>query len=95
MKHMAIYCRVSSKQQDTASQKPDLERWAVGQDQPGKWYSDTFTPVSCIEPLKWKQNLADKGDGGLSVVNETVAEWPNAPVCNAGVRRFDSSPSLE
>ena len=35
------------------------------------------------------EDLTDECD------SETVAEWPNAPVCNAGVRRFDSSPSLE
>ena len=30
-KHVAIYVRVSSRNQDTASQKPDLERWAAEQ----------------------------------------------------------------
>jgi DNA invertase Pin-like site-specific DNA recombinase len=29
-KHSAIYVRVSSKQQDHASQMPDLERWVAG-----------------------------------------------------------------
>jgi hypothetical protein len=29
MKHIAIYCRVSSKRQDTRSQKADLKRWAA------------------------------------------------------------------
>jgi DNA invertase Pin-like site-specific DNA recombinase len=40
MKHIAIYVRVSSKQQSTRSQLPDLKRWAAAQDQPIKWYTD-------------------------------------------------------
>ena len=37
---VAIYVRVSSRKQDTASQLPDLERWAKAHatdDQPVKW----------------------------------------------------------
>jgi DNA invertase Pin-like site-specific DNA recombinase len=46
MKHLAIYCRVSSRAQDTASQEPDLKRYAEGQDQECFWYRDTFTGKS-------------------------------------------------
>lgn len=44
-KHIAIYLRVSSKQQDTRSQEPDLERWAAAHadGQPIKFYRDKFT----------------------------------------------------
>lgn len=44
-KHVAIYLRVSSQQQDTKSQQPDLQRWAEahGDGQEIKWYRDKFT----------------------------------------------------
>ncbi|MBL7644651.1 MAG: recombinase family protein [Candidatus Hydrogenedentes bacterium] len=53
-KHIAIYLRVSSRQQDTKSQKPDLERWAEAQDEPIKWYEDTATGKNMNRP-GWKQ----------------------------------------
>ncbi len=49
-KHVAIYCRVSTKQQDMRSQEPDLERWATAQGQPVKWYRDTFTGKTMNRP---------------------------------------------
>lgn len=49
-KHIAIYLRVSTKQQDMRSQEPDLERWAATQDQPVKWYRDTFTGKTMNRP---------------------------------------------
>lgn len=42
-KHIAIYVRVSSKQQSTRSQLPDLERWAAAQDEPIQWFTDKLT----------------------------------------------------
>ena len=43
----AVYLRVSTSQQTTRSQKPDLERWVAAQDPDllGKvvWYSDKAT----------------------------------------------------
>lgn len=42
-KHIAIYERVSSKTQDTRSQRPDLEQWAKLQAEPVRWYSDKCT----------------------------------------------------
>jgi len=50
MKHIAIYVRVFSKRQDTASQKPDLERWAAAQRQEITWYSDKFTGKTMDRP---------------------------------------------
>jgi DNA invertase Pin-like site-specific DNA recombinase len=46
MKHLAIYCRVSSRAQDTASQERDLKRYAEGPEQECVWYRDTFTGKS-------------------------------------------------
>ena len=42
-KHIAIYVRVSTTGQDHASQMPDLEKWAAGQEDPVVWYKDKFT----------------------------------------------------
>ncbi len=42
-KHDALYLRVSGRGQDTASQEPDLKRWADSQDGPFVWYRDKFT----------------------------------------------------
>ncbi len=50
MKHIAIYLRVSSRNQDTRSQKPDLKRWAEAQDEPVRWYRDTFTGTTMNRP---------------------------------------------
>ena len=45
-KHIAIYARVSSRQQDTGSQEPDPKRWVKAQTVPVKWYRDKFTGKS-------------------------------------------------
>jgi DNA invertase Pin-like site-specific DNA recombinase len=49
-KHAAVYLRVSSKGQDTASQEPDLKRWAQAQDQPVVFYRDKFTGKTMDRP---------------------------------------------
>ncbi len=49
-KHTAIYIRVSSKQQDHASQMPDLERWAAAYDGQAVWYRDKFTGKTMDRP---------------------------------------------
>ncbi len=67
MKHVAIYCRVSSKQQGTRSQKPDLERWATGQESPVKWYSDKFTGRTMDRP-GWNRLQAAVDAGEVSAV---------------------------
>lgn len=53
-KHIAIYLRVSSKQQNTASQEPDLKRWAATQTEPVKWYTDKFTGKTMDRPA-WNE----------------------------------------
>ena len=50
MKHTAIYLRVSSKQQDHASQLPDLERWIAAHDGAVVWYRDKFTGKTMDRP---------------------------------------------
>ncbi len=49
-KFTAIYLRVSSKQQDHASQMPDLERWAAAHDGEVVWYKDKFTGKTMDRP---------------------------------------------
>ena len=57
-KQTAIYMRVSTSQQTTASQKPDLERWLAAQDPDKtgevKWYTDTATGKNMDRP-GWKE----------------------------------------
>ena len=50
IKHNAVYTRVSTKRQDTASQQPELERWARAQDGEIRWYTDTFTGTTMDRP---------------------------------------------
>lgn len=62
----AIYARVSTSQQTTRSQRPDLERWLAAQDPEhlGKviWYHDTATGKNMDRP-GWKklQSAIDAG----------------------------------
>lgn len=66
---IAVYVRVSSKQQDTKSQRPDLERWlsAYADGQPVKWYADKFTGRT-MERKGWQQLEADIAAGKVSKV---------------------------
>jgi len=66
-KHVAIYVRVSSKQQDVASQLPDLERWAAAQGLPVSWYRDVFTGKTMDRPGWRKLEKAIQG-GKVSAV---------------------------
>ena len=52
MKHIAIYVRVSSRTQDTASQDVDLARWvaAMAADRECRWYRDTATGKNMDRP---------------------------------------------
>jgi DNA invertase Pin-like site-specific DNA recombinase len=48
---IAIYMRVSKgRGQDTASQKPDLDRWAAAQSEPCKFYTDASTGKTMDRP---------------------------------------------
>ena len=66
-KHIAVYIRVSSKNQDTRSQEPDLKRWAQSQDKPVKWYGDKFTGKTMDRP-GWSKLEADIRAGKVSTV---------------------------
>jgi DNA invertase Pin-like site-specific DNA recombinase len=48
--HIAVYLRVSNRAQDTASQEPDLKRWAEGRDAEVRWYRDQFTGKTMDRP---------------------------------------------
>lgn len=69
MKHVAVYIRVSSKQQDTASQEPDLKRWAelnaAGEEV--VTYRDKFTGKSMDRP-GWNKLMDAMRAGKLSRV---------------------------
>lgn len=57
-KHIAVYCRVSSDKQNTASQKPELERWVAANDDgttPVVWYEDTSNEHVQMDREWWKK----------------------------------------
>ena len=66
-KHIAVYLRVSSKNQDTRSQEPDLRRWANAQDKPVKWYCDKFTGKTMDRP-GWGRLEADIRAGKVATI---------------------------
>jgi DNA invertase Pin-like site-specific DNA recombinase len=67
---IAIYVRVSSKQQDHRSQLPDLERWAAAQSEPVIYFEDKFTGRTMDRP-GWKALQAQIESGKVS----TVVVW--------------------
>jgi len=69
-KHTAIYLRVSSKQQDHASQLPDLERWAAAHDGHVVWHKDKFTGKTMDRP-GMERLLADLRAGKV----ERIVVW--------------------
>lgn len=68
---IAVYVRVSTTGQDTASQEPDLEAWlkANAGGRPVRWYRDTFTGKTLRRPamLELEQDLRS-GRVGVVVV---------------------------
>src|SRR4051794_15638650 len=68
---IGIYLRVSKgRGQDTASQEPDLKRWAAGQAEPVAWYRDKWTGKTMDRPGMTKL-LADVSAGQV----RTVVVW--------------------
>lgn len=61
MRHVAVYVRVSSRSQDTASQEADLKRWAAGQSDSVVWYRDKFTGKTMERPGWGKLMAAARG----------------------------------
>lgn len=70
MKHVAYYVRVSSTQQDTASQLPDLERHAAAGTSPAKWYTDKASGKTMDRP-QWNKLAAAIAEGEV----EAVVVW--------------------
>jgi DNA invertase Pin-like site-specific DNA recombinase len=66
---IAIYLRVSTRQQDTRSQEPDLKRWveAYADGVPVKWYQDKFTGKTMDRP-GWRRLEADMIAGNVSKI---------------------------
>jgi DNA invertase Pin-like site-specific DNA recombinase len=67
MKHVAFYCRVSSRSQDFASQEPDLKRYAKEQEGDVVWYSDTFSGKS-MDRKGWNRLMEAVRQGKVSKV---------------------------
>lgn len=67
-KKIAVYVRVSSKQQDQRSQEPDLKRWADSQDREVVWYRDKFTGKSMDRPGMQKLMTDMRGGNVTSIV---------------------------
>lgn len=64
----AVYIRVSkSKGQDTASQKPDLERWAKGQDGPVEYYTDKQSGKTMDRPA-FNRMMRDVAEGKVKSI---------------------------
>jgi DNA invertase Pin-like site-specific DNA recombinase len=70
VRSVAVYARVSSRQQDTRSQEPDLRRWADAQPAPVAWYRDRFTGRTMDRP-GWKRLAAAIQRGEVA----TIAVW--------------------
>jgi DNA invertase Pin-like site-specific DNA recombinase len=66
-KLVAIYARVSSRTQDTASQEPELKRWAEAHQGPVKWYRDKFTGTTMERPA-FGRLLADVHAGKVASI---------------------------
>jgi DNA invertase Pin-like site-specific DNA recombinase len=65
---IAIYARVSSRQQDLRSQEPDLKRWAeVFATTPVKWYTDKATGRTMDRP-GWRRLEEDMATGRVSKI---------------------------
>lgn len=66
-KHTAVYIRVSTAQQNTASQEDELRRWAESKDEPIKWYTDKASGKS-MDRAGWKRLWDDVLAGKVSAV---------------------------
>lgn len=68
-RHIAIYVRVSTAQQDTRSQEPDLHAWieAYAKDQPVIWYTDQASGKSMNRP-GWQRLESNMAKGYVSKI---------------------------
>jgi DNA invertase Pin-like site-specific DNA recombinase len=69
-KQHAISMRVSPRRQDTASQEPDLRRWAESHEGDLRWYRDTYTGASMDRP-GFRQMMRDIEAGRV----DTLVVW--------------------
>jgi len=71
-RHVAVYSRVSSRQQDTASQKPDLERWVANYGDGRKviQYEDSFSGKTMNRPA-WEKLMKAVAGGQV----EQIVVW--------------------
>ncbi|MEP3480576.1 MAG: recombinase family protein [Fuerstiella sp.] len=71
-RHVAVYSRVSSKRQDTASQKPDLDRWVAHYANKSAVvnYEDKFTGRTMSRPA-WERLMVSVRAGAV----EQIVVW--------------------
>src|SRR5262249_59815104 len=62
---IAVYARVSSKQQDQRAQMNELRGWAKGQDEPAEFYSERESGTSMQRP-EWQRLWRDLLAGQVS-----------------------------
>lgn len=70
MKHTAIYIRVSTSQQHTESQEPDLKKFAGQAEGEVVWYSDKASGKNMDRP-GWSKLMAELRAGNIS----SIACW--------------------
>jgi DNA invertase Pin-like site-specific DNA recombinase len=70
IKQHAIYVRVSTRRQDTASQEPELRRWAESHEGESDWYRDIYTGTSMDRP-GFRQMMRDIEAGRV----DTLVVW--------------------
>lgn len=68
--HCAVYVRVSSNNQDCASQFPELRQWAEAQDEPVKFYEDHASGKTMNRPA-WRELEAAMRTGAI----KTIVTW--------------------
>ena len=69
-KHHVIYLRVSTKRQDTASQEPELTRWAQSHEGDSCRYHDSYTGTSMDRP-GFRKLIKDMETGQV----DTLVVW--------------------
>ena len=71
-KHHAIYMRVSTRRQDTASQEPELKSWAQSHEGDFWWYHDSYTGTSMDRP-GFRQLIKDMETGQVDTLRCSLA----------------------